>query len=314
MLSSATSLATHQIFGTCPLEIYGSTETGGIASRVQSNGSDWNVFECVNVCTNENGELVVDSNFSYKKPYTVADQVRFITPSKFHLLGRTDRIIKIAEERISLPEIEEFLNADSFIERSYLTVVTQNERAVLGAIIVLTPEGRDEIIKLGRTVFVETLRQQLRKILPPVAVPRKFRFVHQLPFTAQGKILKSDITNILSDRLPEPIIQNLVQTENEITANLTFLSESEYFKGHFPEQMILPGVIQLHFVIKFIEMFFNKKNIKCYSISKLKFSNLILPNTTVKFRLSKHNENEFSFLYEHKNEKNSSGKIIFQES
>ena len=91
-----------------------------------------------------------------------------------------------------------------------------------------------------------------------------------------------------------------------------FLGDSAYFKGHFEKYPVLPGVIQLHFIIKFIRTFFHK-NFNGYDIVKLKFSNLILPDTLVHFELNQTNDNEFSFCY--KNEKNtySVGKIVIKE-
>ena len=68
----------------------------------------------------------------------------------------------------------------------------------------------------------------------------------------------------------------------------------------------------MHFVIKFIQSFFNKE-IKAYDIFKLKFTNLILPDTFVHFELNKLNDNEFTFSYENGDVKYSVGKIAIKE-
>ena len=125
-------------------------------------------------------------------------------------------------------------------------------------------------------------------------------------------ILKTEIVELLHSVVAEPIVQNLNKTDNSIDGDLVFLGDSAYFKGHFDNCPILPGVIQLHFVIKFIQTFFHK-NVKAYDIIKLKFTNLILPDTAVHFKLCKLSDNEFSFDYENGDVKYSSGKIVIKE-
>lgn len=40
-------------------------------------------------------------------------------------------------------------------------------------------------------------------------------------------------------------------TDNSVALQLTLTPELFWFKGHFPEQAILPGVTQLHFVMHY---------------------------------------------------------------
>ena len=107
-------------------------------------------------------------------------------------------------------------------------------------------------------------------------------------------------------------MQNLDKTDKDVSCDLTFLKDAAYFKGHFEECPILPGVIQLHFVVKFIKQFFHI-NLNKYDIMKLKFSNLVLPDTLVHFELHKLSDTEFSFSYENGDVKYSAGKLIIKE-
>ena len=207
---------------------------------------------------------------------------------------------------------EDKLNSHRFIEHSYVTTVNQNERLVIGCVITLTDEGKQFLISQGRYDFILDMKNWLSSYFPTVALPRKIRIVNIIPTNTQGKILKSEIAELLHSIIAEPIVQNLTKTDNILSADFTFLKDSAYFKGHFEKCPILPGVIQLHFVIKFINLFFNK-NIKIYDIIKLKFTNLILPDTLVHFELNKLNDNEFSFCYEKGNVKYSAGKIVIKE-
>ena len=104
--------AAKRVFGIAPQEIFGSTETGGVAWRRQGGDNDescdWTVFDPVEVGVNAEGRLVVSSPFSFQKGFVMGDGVELSPDGRhFRLLGRMDRIVKIAEQRVSLPEMED---------------------------------------------------------------------------------------------------------------------------------------------------------------------------------------------------------------
>ena len=312
LLDNVTSAKTLEIFGVSPFEVFGSTETGGIAFRQQKNGALWTVFDAVNISADKNNCIIADSDFCCTRPYQTSDMVEMQNDRQFLLKGRADRVVKIAEERISLPEYEEKLNSHPFVEHSYVTTTTQNNRAVIGCVLTLTDSGKQFIISQGRRDFITEIKEWLSSYFPNVTLPRKVRIVNEIPMNAQGKILKSEIIELLRSVIAEPVVQNPIKTDNLLSADLTFLGDSAYFKGHFEKCPVLPGVIQLHFVIKFINLFFNK-NIKVYDIIKLKFTNLILPDTLIHLEINRLNDDEFSFCYEKGSIKYSAGKVVIKE-
>ena len=312
LLGAKTSKMAFDKFGVSPFEIFGSTETGGVAFRQQSGGDVWTIFDGVKTHTDDNGCIVADSDFCCVRPYPMSDVVEMQNEHQFLLKGRADRIVKIAEERISLPEYESKLNTHRFIEQSYVTSVQQNGRDIIGCVIVLNDDGKNFIISQGRRALVNDIKTCLAPWFPNVALPRKIRIVNEMPLNPQGKILKSEIINLLQSDMSEPVMQNLIKTDKDLSCNLTFLKDSAYFKGHFEECPILPGVIQLYFVVKFIQQFFHI-TLNKYDIMKLKFSNLVLPDTLVHFELHKLSDTEFSFSYENGDIKYSAGKIIIKE-
>ena len=312
LLRPETSQKAFEIFGVSPFEVFGSTETGGIAFRQQKDGSSWTVFDDVKIGLDENNCIIADSDFCCARPFQMSDVIEMQNERQFLLKGRADRIVKIAEERISLPEYEEKLGAHKFVDGCYVTTINQNGRIVIGCVLTLTDAGKDFITVHGRHEFVLDIKNWLSAYFPSVALPRKIRIVNKIPMNTQGKILKSEIAEILRSTVAEPIAKNLVKNDNFLSADFIFLGDSAYFKGHFENCPILPGVMQLHFVIKFIQMFFHK-NVKTYDIIKLKFTNLILPDTMVHFELNKLNEDEFSFCYENGDVKYSAGKIVIKE-
>ena len=311
LLQTKTSMDAYQMFGVSPFEIFGSTETGGVAGRQQKDGPGWTIFPPVTVSLTENSELLIESDFSCSNPYLMSDIVQKTSDNTFLLKGRGDRMVKIAEERVSLPEMEEKLCEYKYIDKSYVNAVNSKDRNIVCAVITLNDDGKNYIIEKGRHQFIKELKQFLINYFPNVVLPRKIRIVNTIPVNTQGKYIKSDIVAMFESSVAEPIMQNITKTDTEFIADLTFLKDSSYFNGHFPEHPILPGVIQMHFVLCFIKQYFNKEA-NDYHILKLKFSNLILPDTPVHFELKRDTENEFAFNYSDGNKKYSCGKIVIK--
>ena len=311
LLDTKTSTNAYQMFGVSPYEIFGSTETGGVASRQQNNGQEWTIFAPVKVTLTENSELLIESDFSCANPYLMSDIVEKTSDNTFLLKGRGDRMVKIAEERVSLPEMEEKLCEYKYIEKSYVSTLTAKERTIICAAITLNDTGKEYIVKNGRHLFVTELKQYLLNYFPNVVLPRKIRIVNMIPVNMQGKYIKSDIAAMFESNVAEPIMQNITKTDSLFAADLTFLKDSSYFGGHFPGHPILPGVIQIHFVMTFIKQYFNL-SANDYHVLKLKFSNLILPDTLIHFELNKTGDNEFVFDYQHDGKSYSKGKIVIK--
>jgi acyl-coenzyme A synthetase/AMP-(fatty) acid ligase len=114
----------------------------------------------------------------------------------FELRGRTDRIVKVEEKRVSLVEVEKRLEQLEWIEESAVIAISDTSRLSLCAVIVLTDIGNDELEKLGKGKFWLALRKALRDWLEPIAIPRKFRLVDEVPLNSQGKRQVSEIEKL----------------------------------------------------------------------------------------------------------------------
>ncbi|MBP5791442.1 MAG: acyl-CoA synthetase [Kiritimatiellae bacterium] len=183
MLSDHVSKAAKRIFGVEPRQIYGSTETGGIASR-RGDGL-WETFDPVKVSVEE-GRLLVRSPFSFRKSYLMGDGVEMDSSGRrFRLLGRMDRLVKINEERVNLAEMEEKVVALGFRECA-LAVIEGERGPMLGAVLAGVPRSVLEMRKLLLPVF------------PKGTVPKRWRFVGSLPRNAQGKVVHSEIVKCLT--------------------------------------------------------------------------------------------------------------------
>lgn len=165
------------------VEIYGSTESGGIAWRNQGDdpaSADWTPCDDTAVAF-EAGALVVSSFRAGPLPLRLEDAAEPAADGRFRLLGRLDRIIKLAEKRISLPELEAALEAHPWVARAAV-VPLEGVRPALGAVVVLKGEPPE------RELLVRTLREHLAPRFEAVALPRFWRFPRELPYDARGKL------------------------------------------------------------------------------------------------------------------------------
>ena len=154
------------------LEVYGSTETGAIAWRNQGPdpaSAQWTPCDDVTLAF-EDGALVVRSFRAGPEPVRLEDAAEPAPGGRFHLLGRLDRIVKLAEQRISLPELERALEAHPWVSRAAVALLA-GPRPMLGAAVVLSAEA-----PAGRDLLVRTLRDHLALRLRGAALPRRWRF------------------------------------------------------------------------------------------------------------------------------------------
>ena len=303
LLTAEVAAAARRVFGRAPLEIFGSTETGGVAWRRQEKGDElWTVFDPVKAWADASGRLTVSSPFSCARRFTLGDGVVFASegrdkrdPPRFKLLGRMDRMVKIAEQRVSLPEMEATMRLLPDVAEAALGVVEGAHGPVLGAVVV-PRKGWTDLKTLGKRACARALRAQCQPFFPKGAVPRKFRFVRELPRNAQGKVQASAIQEILASQMAEPFTENEERTSTTYAADLTFDRDAAYFQGHFPDIAVLPGVIQLGTAHHLAEAFIGRAR-PLRMVKKMKFSHVLRPGETVHFTLTKKTDDEFAYDY-----------------
>ena len=183
----------HQALGRYPVEVLGSSETGGIASRRQFNPkSVWCPLPDVGICLDDEGALTVRSPWLEDSHWYVTSDLATLCPGGTFRLGlRADRIVKLEGKRVVLPEVEAALSKHPWIEEAFV-VVTSQRRQTLGAVLVLTKAGCAAERKAGRHLFTRELRRYLRERVSTAAIPKLWRFTSRLPRNAQGKVLTED--------------------------------------------------------------------------------------------------------------------------
>jgi len=182
-----------QALGVLPTEVYGSTETGGIAYRQQTEeNTPWTCFPTIRLGVDEDSNLKVASPYIETTDqkegfFQTADRITLLNKAQFSLQGRSDRVIKIEGKRLSLIELESKLQNLNGVQEAFTLLITSEIRHEIGAIIVLTPQGSHDLKTLGKVAYVRQLRLELRSYFDLVTLPRRWRFVDQIPENAQGK-------------------------------------------------------------------------------------------------------------------------------
>ena len=194
-VSEELAVQTEKLFGFCPMEGYGSTETSGIAYRQQSrDGLVWTPYDCVKLWVGEDGCLNVKSPF-IKDPAGVAtaDLVELYDDGRFLLKGRSDSIVKIEEKRISMTEVENRILETGLVSEVKVVAMSNDVRQYLAAALVLNAKGREQFAKNEKFEINRWFHDFLMKYFENVVIPKKWRFVEKLPSDVQGKIHKLEV-------------------------------------------------------------------------------------------------------------------------
>lgn len=107
---------------------------------------------------------------------------------------------------------------------------------------------------------------------------------------------------------------NAVLVQNEtVECDITVVSSLCYFDGHFPDQAVLPGVVQIHWVGELARLLFSSQGFQ--TLKKVKFSNVILPEASLVLLLSQNQKSgDIHFEYKDETQRYSSGVLSFRGS
>jgi acyl-coenzyme A synthetase/AMP-(fatty) acid ligase len=165
------------------VEVFGSTETGGIASRCSARGETaftplegiaWRIVD---------ERLQIRSDFVSPEVergadgfFATADRATPHNDGGFLLAGRSDSVIKVGGKRVDLEEVRSKLNGLSGVRDSIVISVPVNggRENAIAALVEGDLDG-------------ERVRLVLSHILEPYALPRRIKVVDRMPCTAAGK-------------------------------------------------------------------------------------------------------------------------------
>ncbi len=283
------SQQTATLLGHAPIEVLGSSETGGMAWRraVQAD-LPWTPLADVDWRADADGTLSIRSErVAGDAWWATGDRVEALPDGGFRLLGRGDRIAKIEEKRISLAAIEQALVSTPWVAEARALVVDTPIGPRVGVVAVPTLAGQ-AVAEVGKRALGERLRQALAERIEPVGLPRRWRFVDALPLNPQGKVTQALLLALFASEQARqavvdkhfPPVQWHLREAAQALAALDIHAGLHVFEGHFPQAPILPGVAQLHWAITLARDCFDVPA-RFVRMDVLKFMRPVLPGTTL---------------------------------
>jgi acyl-coenzyme A synthetase/AMP-(fatty) acid ligase/3-hydroxymyristoyl/3-hydroxydecanoyl-(acyl carrier protein) dehydratase len=341
--------------GQAVIEVYGSSETGGIAWKQQKKA--WTLFTGMRLSSidgkwllhspyleippsppfskgggyflgsGEDSSLlkIDDSSFSTKEDILsfsfekgglggiqLDDQITLLDDGRFILNGRSDRIVKIEEKRLSLVELEQRLASEPWIDDAHALVIAKN-RDIVAAVVVLNRQGLEQLTVQGRNRLIRQLRKTLEQWFESVVLPRKWLFVNRMPVTSQGKIEQQLLTSLLDfDNRKLPQVLNLEMTPDSVRLGLRVPEDLLYFSDHFASYPILPGVVQLAWVEHFGKLFFSIDK-PFNRMEVVKFTQVIRPGDELTLVLDwKAASGKLYFNFSSEHDIYSSGRMVYE--
>lgn len=167
-----------QRFETRLLEIYGSTETGQIASRRTAQSVEWELFRDVRLTGD--GEQTWAAGGHVEQSTPMCDVLEITATDRFLLHGRQSDLVNIAGKRSSLSYLNHQLNAIPGVIDGAFFIREADESS--------TGVTRVAALVVAPGVDAATISEQLRQRIDPVFLPRPLLFVDFLPRNETGKL------------------------------------------------------------------------------------------------------------------------------
>lgn len=177
------------------VEVYGSTETGGIALRNRSRGEEAMTPYPVLDWLVRDGRLLVRSPFlspgvalDQEGYFLAGDRITACGTSQILLQGRVDAIVKVGGKRVDLDEIRRLITGMPGVSDCLVLALAD------------TGNREHRVVALVETgsMTAESIRALLLSRLEPYAVPRAIKMVEQLPLKANGKHDREAVLRLLA--------------------------------------------------------------------------------------------------------------------
>lgn len=215
------------------VDVLGSTESGGIATRRSACEEAWTPLPSVKVRVGTDARLSISSPFAPdpEEPLETGDRAFLLPDGTFRHLGRDDGVVKLGGRRFSLQE---------------LTVAALSLAGVRDAAALARPKTGSRgtelwLLVAGDDLERRALREELRERVDPILVPRRIRVLQSLPRDERGKLPKGRLERLLFT--PGLDFVDLRLDPYQLTVRIA--QDSRRFDGHFPGEPLLPAVAHL---------------------------------------------------------------------
>jgi acyl-coenzyme A synthetase/AMP-(fatty) acid ligase len=179
------------------IEIYGSTETGQIATRCTTQTSKWQLYPDVRLT--QHGKHTWAEGGHVEPPVPLSDMVEPVDGTYFLLHGRSQDLINIAGKRNSLDGLNHHLNSI--------------EGVIDGAFFMPDEFTHDHVTRLSACVVAPSLTTSallaaLRLRIDPVFLPRPLLFVESLPRNETGKLPRVALQKLIENHMQQDLSHN----------------------------------------------------------------------------------------------------------
>jgi acyl-coenzyme A synthetase/AMP-(fatty) acid ligase len=188
-LDSALAQAIEQKLDTVLLEMFGSTETAVIATRLTAREQHWSLYPGVTLtpgpeCTAANAPW-------FSAPTTLQDVVELVGPGRFAVRGRNVDMIEVAGKRASLADLTRRLLAIPGVEDAVAFQPDGDAGPVRRvAALVVAPE-----------LSADAISAHLSRSIDPAFMPRPLVLVPALPRNELGKISREALMSFAAPHL-----------------------------------------------------------------------------------------------------------------
>jgi len=290
-LSAELALAVEQSWGAPLWEIYGSTETGALATRRPAQET---LFRAVDGVTLEDsaGKTVARGG-QLDQPVTLGDLVELRDPTCFELRGRTADLVKVAGKRSSLAALNSELTRVPGVQDGVFWLRDGPGEARLAAFAVAP--GMDAAHVLA----------QLRKRVDPVFLARPLILVPSLPRNRAGKLTRESLSELIArhgqatapaDGLPR--WQRVPHTHPALP-------------NHFPGDPIVPGVWLLSLVEDAARERFGG-TLRLRGVPEARFRRILRPGEAYRIELTRVAGDRLEFVVESARARIADGTLIVQ--
>lgn len=297
------------LLGHSPIEVFGSSETGGIAWRQRAaHGDRWTPLPGIDCELRDDVLAVRSAHLPDSHWFLTADLAEAHPSGGFVLKGRADRVVKIEEKRVSLTAMERALMASGLLDDARVVTLADGAATRLGVVGVPSARGRDLLLH-GKRRLNDTLRAGLLDVVERVVLPRRFRYADRLPVNSQGKTTMAMLQQLFRPERPAP--EWVSRGEFEAVALLDIDPALLVFDGHFDAAPVLPGVAQLDWAIAFGGSCFALPA-RFVRIDHLKFQRPVRPGTRLTLTLAWRPQTlGLAFTYASEAGPHASGTVVF---
>lgn len=191
-LSRELARAVEEAFATRLLEIYGSTETGQIATRRTAQTAEWQLWPGVALTVNDGQAWAQGGHIEQHTP--MCDVLELTEGDRFLLHGRTADLVNIAGKRSSLAYLNYQLNSINGVADGTFFFPDESHASSTGV-------TRVAAFVVAPTLDASTLTEELRRRIDPVFLPRPLMFVERLPRNGTGKLPQEALKELAARHL-----------------------------------------------------------------------------------------------------------------